>query len=486
MSLKFENPRQRRNAFLALENCYEQFEYQKAESKKWYDLVFPAIGESLFSQYKGAKRIINSGKPEERFLESVKYFNFDYLQIGDTFLVFPKKERETYSQAFQGTPVIAPAKAAQASMPKRYMGVYKGAFIRTANNELGEMILLIKSSGEACFKSSLGEFEGHFTNNQNLRTLIGRFEGELEDGALYDYTFYIKENCPLQIVYAGVSNIKDIQRRSGVIRANTLLSGKDSNFDDATLQEYYEATEPPKSYKIGDDKGIEKIMQSHLEDMLFAMGYVKTEREQYIPNTLHLTESVAFFQQLNLIPTFPLGESNWEGNYLLYRLATTKTALVVRCVNISADGRVKMIRQANKSIGYELFGRVIMQEGGLLFLSIDTKRNKQGNIAHRGLYGFKVGDYDKEGLKFTNGISCITTMHHKLRGGLEVLVSVKDKSFEELKPRRIKIDKATKKLVGEFSKDEEVISDFLLSHEIVTLPLEPNEAWKMKPQIPPQ
>lgn len=490
MGLKFANGRQRRNAFLALENCYEQFESEKADQKKWFDWVFDKLDKldkTTISHYKNIKKIYTTSVPEERFLKGIEYFKFDYRQIGDAFMVLPKKQEGEYAQMLKNTPeakTLSPAEVLT-QMPKRYVGVYKGTFIRPANNEVGEMILLISSSGEARFKSSLGEFYGVFANDTTLRTLVGKFKGKLEEGELYDYTFYIKGDCPLQIVYAGVSNIKDIQRRAGVVRTNTLMAGKDCNYDDKRLQQYYEAMGTPKSYKMENDKGVDQIMHTHLEDMLFAMGYVKRGSGEYVPNPLNLTESVAFFQNLNLIPTFPLGESSWEGNYYLYRLATTKTALIRRTVNISHDGRIKMLRQASNK-QYELFGRVIVQEGGLLFLSVDTKRNKQGSVAHRGLYGFAVGDIEKENLKWTNGVSCITTLHHKLRGGLEVLIPVKNQSFEELTPCRIKVDKENGKLLGEFSKLEEVIFDYLVNHEIVTPTLEPNEVWKGEKKSPLQ
>lgn len=310
----------------------------------------------------------------------------------------------------------------------RYCGLYRAFFLRSTDNEISEMILMITPDCKIKYKSFRTKSTEGVLNEKfydEFKILLLEFNHkDVHINFIIKANFHIYDKSQyLEGLYSGFSKLSGYMPLGGLIRLKKLIDWSEN--EQAIREQYHKET--PKNYLIPDQKQFNEILTKEPSLLSFFLGNTNGQ--------FHI-ETVSFFQKVKLVPHFEYSARDLAGVYRVYRLRTDKSSLVSRALEIFEDGRVCM--KLTRSNNHHLYWGRIHLFGRCIAISIDRMEHNKPQARgaeediHRTHYLFHSNAYDDRTVfQHLFGMSCIVNNKWHIRVGDEFLDKV-DESFDKI------------------------------------------------------
>jgi hypothetical protein len=320
---------------------------------------------------------------------------------------------------------------------KKYAGIWKGYIVRSEKLKIAEMSMLIQSNGRCSYLSdktmdtpSIGYF-----NTASDEILHGEFKREGE------YNFYyvldIVETDILAGVLAGFGKFTSFKPASGLIYMNRIAHWQGT--DGEMLEQFMDVGKELRSYALKEDRERKLLIDTEPRILNFFFGIAEASKN------LHM-ETVKTWQDAYLVPKFELNAKELAGDYIIYRLGTSRKTLVKRVIRVFETGHLKMKFKRSEKDKEKYYGRLHIFEGHIC-IAIDRRKDNKTHpqdATNRTMYLFNAQNITRR--KLVNhilGLSLILNGDKTIRVGEDILVK-QDNCYDDVHSEVIEENKITK------------------------------------------
>jgi hypothetical protein len=335
----------------------------------------------------------------------------------------------------------------------KFAGIWKGYIVRSEKLKIAEMSMLIQSNGKCSYLSdktmhtpSIG-----FFNTASDEILHGEFKREGE------YNFYyvldIVETDILAGVLAGFGKFTSFKPASGLIYMNRIAPWQGT--DGEMLEQFMDVGRELRSYNLKEDK--ERKLLTDKEPRILNFFFGKAEAAK----NLHI-ETVKTWQDAYLVPKFELNAMELAGDYIIYRLGTSRKTLVKRVIRVFETGHLKMKFKRSEKDKEKYYGRLHIFEGHIC-IAIDRRKDNRTHpqdATNRTMYLFNAQNITRRKLvDHILGLSLILNGDKTIRVGEDILVK-QDNCYDDVHSAVIEeknITEVSEKAIFKYLQKGEVI-----------------------------
>jgi hypothetical protein len=334
-------------------------------------------------------------------------------------------------------------------------GIWKGYIVRSEDSKISEVAILLCNNGKCYYLSkkmvngaSIGQFRRY-----SETILHGSFVKE----SAYNFYYFLRitEDERLLIgTLAGFGETTGFKPAGGIIFFNKEMSWKGD--EHAMLDAFNHKAIELSSYSLLKQEDIRAL----LIKKPYILNYFFGETE-YVKNNL-LIETVAMWQKAYLVPKFELDAKELVGDYIIYRLGTSRKTLVKRVIRIHKTGHLEMKLNRTDYDEEIYYGRVHFFDGHIC-IAIDRRRgSNQLEAINRTMYLFNAQyTYQRKNVVRFLGLSVIVNGERMIRAGEDVMIKAEDNTYDSSVAAIIKDN--------DIEGDERAIFDYLRKSEVITI-----------------
>jgi hypothetical protein len=334
-------------------------------------------------------------------------------------------------------------------------GIWKGYIVRSEDLKISEVIILLGNDGKCHYLSSkmgnqpsIGQFKRY-----SETILHGSF---VQEGTYnFHYVLRITRDDRLLVgTLSGFGVTTGFKPAGGIIFFNKEEAWQGN--EHTMLEMFKFKASKLVSYSLSKENDVKKM----LADKPYMLNYFFGESNSVKNNIL--IESVSMWQDAYLIPKFDLNAQALAGDYIIYRLGTSRKKLVKRVIRIHETGHLEM---KLKRTGYgeeTYYGRLHFFDGHIC-IAIDRRRTaSESEVINRTMYLFNAQNItNRQNIDRLFGLSVIVNGERMIRAGEDILIKAGDNAYDGNMSAVIWHEE----IVG----DEKVIYDYLKKSEVITV-----------------
>jgi hypothetical protein len=308
---------------------------------------------------------------------------------------------------------------------KKYAGVWTGYIVRSEALKISEISMLLNSNGKCLYlsdKTMEVPSVGHFlTHSDDI------LHGEFKRTGDYNF-FYVLEIIEPNLmagVLAGFGKFTAFKPASGLIFIRKAMDWVGN--DNKMLEHFMEGSKSLRSYALKDDEERKELIDKEPRILNFFFGKAAESKNLRM-------ETVSTWQDAYLVPKFELHAQELAGDYIIYRLGTSRKTLVRRVIRVFETGHLKMKFKRAGNDKEKYYGRLHIFEGHIC-IAIDRRKDNKTrphDAVNRTMYLFNAQNITKRNrVNHLLGLSVILNGDKTIRVGEDILVK-QDNCYDDV------------------------------------------------------